>query len=228
MNLEPTPLIFEKRSRNEGEHISSPGKGFSASKFLPDAMLRKGGCGLPEMSELEVVRHFTHLSSKNFCVDANFYPLGSCTMKYNPKVYDQISSWPFYARIHPYQDDADVQGALEMFHETERSLCKITGMDAFTLQPAAGAHGELTGLLIVKAHHDFKKSKRSKVLIPDSAHGTNPATAAQCGYQVVQVKTNAAGRVDLADLESKLDRDTACFMITNPNTLGIFESEIDE
>ena len=221
-------LLFEKESRNEGEHIARPGRGFAAAKFIPAKLRRKTPCGIPNLSELEVVRHFTHLSRKNFSVDTNFYPLGSCTMKYNPKVFDQIASWPFFARIHPYQDDAQVQGALRMFHETERSLCEITGMDAFTLQPAAGAHGELTGLLIVRAFHGAKKSRRSKVLIPDSAHGTNPASAALCGYDVVQVKTNGEGRVDLEDLRLKLGPDTASFMITNPNTLGLFETQIEE
>lgn len=220
-------VLFEKESRNEGEHLAKPAKGFDAAKLIPAKLRRRSPCGIPNLSELEVVRHFTHLSRKNFSVDTNFYPLGSCTMKYNPKVFDQISSWPFFARIHPYQDDALVQGALEMFAETEKSLGEITGMDAFTLQPAAGAHGELTGLLIVRAFHAQKKSRRTKVLIPDSAHGTNPASAALCGYEVVQVKTAADGRVDLADLKSKLGPDTACFMITNPSTLGLFERDIE-
>lgn len=221
-------LIFEKKSRNEGEHVSSTRKGFKVNTHIPQNFLRKNSCHLPQISELEVVRHFTHLASKNFCVDANFYPLGSCTMKYNPKVFDQIAAWPFYARIHPYQEDEDVQGVLEIFYDTEKSLCEITGMDAFSLQPAAGAHGELTGLLIVRSFHNLNKSRRSKVLIPDTAHGTNPASAALCGYDVVQVKTNALGRVDMKDLREKLDDETACFMITNPNTLGFFETDIRE
>lgn len=221
-------LIFEKKCRNEGEHISPTRKGFDVSKHIPEKLQRKRGPELPNLSELEAVRHFTHLSRKNFSVDTNFYPLGSCTMKYNPKVYDQISSWPFYARIHPYQEDATVQGMLDVYRETEDALSEITGMDAFSLQPAAGAHGELTGLLIVRAHHQSKKDERTKVLVPDSAHGTNPASAALCGYEVVQVATNARGRVDLADLKSKLDKNTACFMITNPSTLGLFETEIKQ
>jgi glycine dehydrogenase subunit 2 len=219
-------LIFEKNTRNDGGHIAEPRAG--AARHFPKAYLRTSPTGIPNASELDVVRHFTHLSRKNFSVDTHFYPLGSCTMKYNPKVFDQISAWPFFARIHPYQDDAHVQGMLEVFHGTERALCEITGMDAFTLQPAAGAHGELTGLLIVRAHHAARGRGRDQVLVPDSAHGTNPASAALAGYEVVQVRTDAGGRVDLADLAAKLGPRAACFMITNPNTLGLFERDILE
>jgi len=221
-------LIFERQSRNDGSHISDTPKGFKVESHIPAKFLRKGGVGIPMLSELETVRHFTLLSKKNFSVDTHFYPLGSCTMKYNPKVNDQISAWPFFARVHPYQEDSQMQGVLEMFEETENMLSEICGMDAFTLQPAAGAHGELTGLLIVRAYHDSKKSKRTKVLIPDSAHGTNPATAALCGYEVVQIATNSQGRVDMEDFKSKIGPDTACFMITNPSTLGLFETQIRE
>jgi glycine dehydrogenase subunit 2 len=219
-------LIFEKITRNDGDHITAPKKGFDLAKALPDQFLRKTKQLLPQASELEVVRHFMHLARKNFCVDINFYPLGSCTMKYNPKVFDEISTWPFYAKIHPYQDEATVQGMLEILEETEKTLSQITGMDAFTLQPAAGAHGELTGLLMVRAYHHYKKNKRTKVLIPDSAHGTNPASAVLCGYEVVQIKTHHDGRVDFNDLEKKVTEETACFMITNPSTLGLFEKDI--
>jgi len=218
--------IFEKRSLNLGEHVPKPGSHFKLNRHIPSSLMRQSALGLPELSELEVVRHFTRLSQKNFCVDTHFYPLGSCTMKYNPKAFDQISTWPFYARIHPYQEEGEVQGMLEIFEETEKALCEMTGMDAFTMQPAAGAHGEMTGLLIVRAYHDLKKSRRSRVLVPDSAHGTNPASAALAGYEVVQIKTNPEGRVDVEDLRAKADSQTACLMLTNPNTLGLFETEI--
>ncbi|MBF0253612.1 MAG: aminomethyl-transferring glycine dehydrogenase subunit GcvPB [Candidatus Omnitrophica bacterium] len=221
-------VIFEKKSRNPGEHVSPTDPLFKLSAAIPEKHLRRSPLGIPELSELEVVRHFTRLSQKNFCVDTNFYPLGSCTMKYNPRVNDQVAAWPFYARIHPYQEERHVQGMLQVIHELEEDLCRITGMDAFSLQPAAGAQGEFAGLLIVKAYHDLKGQKRTKVFVPDSAHGTNPASAALCGYEVVQIKTDAAGRVDVADLKTKAKKDTACFMMTNPNTLGLFENNIRE
>ena len=224
-----TPLIFEKHSRNEAEWLPDPGAPEDALlKIIPEKFRRKKEAGLPSVSELDVVRHFTSLSQKNFCVDVNFYPLGSCTMKYNPKVLDAIASLSAYSLIHPYQSEPLAQGALKILHEMQEFLCQITGMDEFTLQPAAGAHGELCGLLIVGAYHRHRGYKKTKVLIPDSAHGTNPATAALCGYEVVQVKSNARGLVDLADLKSKLDSGAACLMMTNPNTLGLFEEEILE
>lgn len=221
-------LIFEKKSLNQGDHLPAPQKGFNAAKFFPAAAVRKSSTNLPEASELDVVRHFTRLSQKNFCVDTNFYPLGSCTMKYNPKVNDQITTWPFYSRIHPYQDASQVQGMLEIIQDLENSLSQILGMDAFSLQPAAGAHGEFAGLLMVSAYHKANGQKRTQVLVPDSAHGTNPASAALCGYEVVTVKTDVQGRVDLDELRAKVGPQTACFMLTNPNTLGIFETNIQE
>ena len=223
-----TKLIFEKKSQNLGEHVPAPQKDFSLEKFIPQGFCRKNDPGLPELSELDVVRHFTRLSQKNFCVDTNFYPLGSCTMKYNPKVNDQITTWPFYARIHPYQKEDQIQGMLQAIDELESDLCQIAGMDAFSLQPAAGAQGEFAGLLMVRAYHRDKKENRHKVLIPDSAHGTNPASAALCGYDVIQVKTDHEGRVDVEDLKTKASDDVACFMLTNPNTLGIFETNIQK
>src|SRR3989338_9007729 len=165
-------------------------------KWVPKEHRRVKDPALPSLSELDVVRHFTNLSHKNFCVDAHFYPLGSCTMKYNPKVLDAIASMTSFACIHPYADEADAQGALRVLYETQGFLSEITGMDEFTLQPAAGAHGELCGLLIAGAHHRSKGSTKTKVLIPDSAHGTNAATAALCGYEVVQVKTDSRGHVE--------------------------------
>ena len=223
-------LIFEKHSRSEADWL--PELGAPEAKILeaiPAGFRRKKEARFPSVSELDVVRHFTELSQKNFCVDTHFYPLGSCTMKYNPKALDAIASMSSFSLIHPYQKAEDVQGALRVLHETERYLAGVTGMDEFTLQPAAGAHGEFCGLLIVSAYHRSKKeTNKKKVLIPDSAHGTNPASAALAGYEVVQVGTDKKGHVDLADLRSKLDDDTACLMMTNPNTLGLFEEDILE
>jgi glycine dehydrogenase subunit 2 len=222
-------LIFEKHSLNHASWLPDLGETEATLKAkIPAKTLRKKEPNIPSLSELDVVRHFTRLSQKNFCVDTHFYPLGSCTMKYNPKVLDAIASWSTYSQIHPYSEEEDVQGALKILFEMQRFLSEITGMHEFTLQPAAGAHGEMCGLLIVNAYHKSKNEKKTKVLIPDSSHGTNPATAALCGYEVVQVKTDAKGHVDLADLKSKLNNDVACFMMTNPNTLGLFEEEILE
>ncbi len=222
-------LIFEKHSRNDASwlpKLKEPEE--DILKKLPKEFLRKKEAGLPSVSELDVVRHFTNLSQKNFCVDGNFYPLGSCTMKYNPKCLDSIASATSFAQIHPYENEEHVQGALRVLYEMQAALSEIMGMDEFTLQPAAGAHGEFCGLLITSAYHRFKKQKKTKVLIPDSAHGTNPASAALCGYEVVQVKTNARGLVDVEDLKTKLDGNVACLMMTNPNTLGLFEKDILE
>ncbi|MBI4352664.1 MAG: aminomethyl-transferring glycine dehydrogenase subunit GcvPB [Candidatus Omnitrophica bacterium] len=226
---ELSKLIFEKRSANTASWLPSPGKeAEEVLKKIPKDLLREKEPEIPSLSELDVVRHFTNLSRKNFCVDTHFYPLGSCTMKYNPKSLDAFASFPGFADVHPYADEEDVQGALQLLHEMEIFLSEITGMDAFTLQPAAGAHGEFCGLLMAAAYHHSKGEKRTKVLIPDSAHGTNPASAALCGYEVVQIKTNPRGHVDPADLKSKTDASVACFMMTNPNTLGLFEEDILE
>lgn len=223
-------LIFE---------ISSEGrKGYSLPKLdvpkadiksiIPSESLRKTEAALPEVSELDCVRHFTRLSRLNYSVDTVFYPLGSCTMKYNPKINERLASLEDFTALHPYQPDAATQGILEILYEMEQMLSKICGMDGFTLQPAAGAHGELTGLLIARAYHTAKGNPRKKVLIPDSAHGTNPASAALCGYEVVTIKSDEAGRVDLAALREIAGEDTAVFMLTNPNTLGFFEKNIKE
>ena len=222
-------LIFEKHSRNDADWLPElTGSEEKLLSSIPAAQRRKKEAGLPSLSELDVVRHFTNLSQKNFCVDTHFYPLGSCTMKYNPKALDAIAALSSFSLIHPYQDADESQGALKVLYETQRYLSEIAGMDEFTLQPAAGAHGEFCGLLIVHVYHRSKKEKKTKVLIPDSAHGTNPASAALCGYEVVQIKTNEKGHVDLADLKSKLNDDVACLMMTNPNTLGLFEEDILE
>ena len=220
-------LIFEKHSRNDASWL--PDLGTSEKEILksiPESLRRKKDAEFPLLSELDVVRHFTNLSRKNFSIDTHFYPLGSCTMKYNPKVLDSIAASTSFSQIHPYQSEEDIQGALKILHEMQVLLSAITGMDEFTLQPAAGAHGEFCGLLIVSAYHRSKNQKKTKVLIPDSSHGTNPASAALCGYEVVQVLTNKKGHVDLKDLKSKLDGSVACLMMTNPNTLGLFEEDI--
>ena len=222
-------LLFEKHSQNRATWLPDlDGSEGEALKKIPKNLLRKKEPSLPSLSELDVVRHFTGLSQKNFCVDANFYPLGSCTMKYNPKALDSIAASTAFSQIHPYQEAEDIQGALRVLYETQTLLSEITGMDEFTLQPAAGAHGEFCGLLMASAYHRARKQKKTQVLIPDSAHGTNPASAALCGYEVVQVLTNAKGHVDVSDLKKKLSDRTACLMMTNPNTLGLFEEEILE
>ncbi len=224
------PLIFE---------IGSPGrKGYSLppldvprkenSSLVPQKYLRKHLPELPEVSELDIVRHYVSLSKKNFSVDSNFYPLGSCTMKYNPKVNEDIIKQPRYLNLHPYQKEETVQGVLEVLYHLQGLLCEIAGMDEFSLQPAAGAQGEFTGLLIMYAYHRDRGTLRKKILVPDSSHGTNPASAALCGYEVVQVKSNARGRVDLEELRRLLDRDVAGMMLTNPNTLGLFEDDVLE
>ncbi|MFO7637142.1 MAG: aminomethyl-transferring glycine dehydrogenase subunit GcvPB [Clostridia bacterium] len=194
---------------------------------IPAGMLRKTDPCLPELSEVDVVRHFTKLSRRNFGVDSGFYPLGSCTMKYNPKINENIARLEGLKNLHPLQPDETVQGALEILCRLEQFLGEITGMDKVSLQPAAGAHGEMAGLMIIRAYHDRnKETQRTKVLCPDSAHGTNPASAAMAGFDVVQIKSNREGLVDVAELEKAMDKETAGLMLTNPNTLGLFEKEI--
>lgn len=225
------PLVFE---------LSAPGHGAAslpehdipmrpASELLPRELLRAEAAALPEVAEVDVVRHFTRLSRLNHGVDVGFYPLGSCTMKYNPKVNEEVAGLPGFARLHPYQPESTAQGALELMYRLEQSLCEIAGMDRFTLQPAAGAHGEYTGLLLIKAYHaDRGDLKRTKIIVPDSAHGTNPASAAVCGFDVVEVKSNERGGVDLDALRAAVGPDTAGLMLTNPNTLGLFDENIAE
>ncbi|GIK14473.1 MAG: glycine dehydrogenase subunit II [Candidatus Brocadia sinica] len=183
---------------------------------------------MPEVSEIDVVRHFTRLSQMNFCVDTNFYPLGSCTMKYNPRINEDAARLEGFTKLHPYQPIEQCQGILKLLYELEQILVNISGMPAFTLQPAAGAHGELTGMLIIRAYLEKKGETRHKIIIPDSAHGTNPASAALCGYEVESIQSNANGLVDIEKLKAFFTRDTAALMITNPNTLGLFEKDIVE
>lgn len=217
--------IFEKTSNVEGV-------GFGECKlgdFLPQEFLRKDSIGLPQLSELDVLRHYKELSDKNFCIEKGFYPLGSCTMKYNPKVNELLASLEGFANLHPMQSDEDSQGALELMYNLQEKLKYITGMDAVSLQPAAGAHGELTGMMVIKKYFEVKgETQRKKVIIPDSAHGTNPASAKMCGFEIVEVKSNEKGQVDIEALKSLLDENVAAIMMTNPNTLGIFEEKVLE
>ena len=223
-------LIFE---------VSRPGRvGYSLPKSdvdrvdleakFPKHLIRDEAAELPEVAELDLVRHYTALSNKNHGIDNGFYPLGSCTMKYNPKVNEVIARIPGFSRIHPYQPAETVQGALELLYNLQEELAVITGMDAVTVQPAAGAQGEWTGLMMVKAYHEQKGEDRKEVLVPDSAHGTNPASASVAGYTAVTIPSNADGLVDLEELKKHVNSNTAALMLTNPNTLGLFEKEIAE
>lgn len=192
-----------------------------------DHLIRKKPLNLPELSEPDVVRHYTELAGKNYSVDKGFYPLGSCTMKYNPKVNEYVASVDGFTQIHPYQPWEFTQGSLRLMFELKKLLCEITGMDEMTLQPAAGAHGELTGMLIARAYHLAKNdTKRHIALVPDSAHGTNPASAAMAGFDVVELKSTEDGLVDLEELKNHLNDEVAVLMLTNPNTLGLFEKDI--
>lgn len=199
------------------------------NEILPQDLQRQKEPELPEVSEVDVVRHFTRLSQMNYGVDTGFYPLGSCTMKYNPKINEDMSRLPGFALAHPYQGEALSQGAMKLMFDLDRYLSEIAGMERTTLQPAAGAHGEFTGILIIKAYHEHRKDfKRNKVIVPDSAHGTNPATASMSGFDIIEIKSNAEGLVDLEELKKVVGEDTAALMLTNPNTLGLFEKEIKE
>lgn len=223
-------LIFE---------LSKPGrKGYSLPKNelsdysiaqLPENLLRQEAPALPEVDELTVVRHYTNMSNNNFGVDTGFYPLGSCTMKYNPKINEEMAAHPQFTALHPLQNVETVQGALSAYYQLQRSLSEIAGMAEFTLNPFAGAHGELTGLMVIRRYHESRgDAKRTKIIVPDSAHGTNPASAAVCGLDVVEVKSKPDGRVDVEDLKPLLDDTIAGMMMTNPNTLGLFENNIAE
>ena len=199
-----------------------------AKKLLPVKHLRSDAPDLPEVSEFDVVRHYSRLSQMNYGVDTHFYPLGSCTMKYNPKLHEDMARLAGFAKVHPLAPEASAQGALQLMHELARDLAEIAGMDAVSLQPAAGAQGELAGVLMIRAYHQSRGEKRTKVLVPDSAHGTNPASTAIAGYEVVEVKSLPNGEVDVDALVRTLETDVAAFMITVPNTLGMFEPRIGE
>jgi glycine dehydrogenase subunit 2 len=197
-----------------------------ASELLPQSAVASSPPPLPEVGEIDLIRHFVNLSTRNMSIDTNFYPLGSCTMKYNPKRHERMAALPGMANLHPLQVDESCQGMLAMLYAMQNILGEIAGLPALSLQPSAGAQGELTALLVAAAYFRDRKEPRSRVLIPDSAHGTNPASAAIAGFEAVTIKSNARGRVDLDDLKAKLDERTAVFMITNPNTLGLFDEQI--
>ena len=226
-----SPLIFE-RSREGRYAYSLPQsdiKTDSVERILDDKFIRKNKAEFPEVAELDLVRHYTELSNKNFGVDSGFYPLGSCTMKYNPKINEKVARIPGFAESHPLQEEEQVQGSLEIVYSLQEELKEITGMDEVTLQPAAGAHGEWTALMIFKAYHlDNGEGHRDEVIVPDSAHGTNPASASFAGFKAVTVKSNERGEVDIEDLKRVVNENTAAIMLTNPNTLGIFEKNIME
>jgi glycine cleavage system P protein (glycine dehydrogenase) subunit 2 len=198
------------------------------SELLPLHLIRSEPPALPEVSEPEIVRHYNNLSKKNFDLDSGFYPLGSCTMKHNPKVNERVAGLPGHARLHPLQDPRYAQGALELMWRLQQQLSEISGLPHVSLQPSAGSHGELAGLLLTRAYHEDHGEKRTKVLTPDTAHGTNPASVTMAGYEVVKVGTAPDGGVDLDDLRAKAGPDVACLMLTNPNTLGLFDRNIEE
>ena len=220
--------IFEKSDKKIKSKIEKSFNVDVLTKSIDKSFLRTSEINLPEMSEPEVIRHFTNLSKKNFALDAGFYPLGSCTMKYNPKINEWAASLDGFANIHPAQSDETLQGALALMYTLQKQLCAVTGMDAVSLQPKAGAHGELTGMMVIKAYFEANGIKKTKVLVPDSAHGTNPASAKMCGFQIVEIKSTPEGLVDLDELEKNLDDEVAALMLTNPNTLGLFEKNISK
>lgn len=198
-------------------------------ELLPNDLLRESAPEFPEVSELELMRHYTELSYRNHGVDSGFYPLGSCTMKYNPKINEVVARYNGFNWVHPYQPEETTQGALELMYLLQEDLKEITGMDSVTLQPAAGAHGEWTGLMLIRAYHESRGDyKRTKVIVPDSAHGTNPASATVAGFEIITVKSNDYGNVDVEELKAVIGDNTAALMLTNPNTLGLFEKDILE
>ena len=237
------PTTFETpQQRDKAKTIyekSSPGRrAFTApdtdvpdtplDQLIPANLLRKEAARLPEVAEPELVRHYTRISKRNFDLDSGFYPLGSCTMKHNPRLHERVAALPGNSRLHPLQSEDRAQGALELMHNLQHALGEVAGLPHVSLQPSAGSHGELAGVLLTKAYHEDRGDIRTKVLTPDTAHGTNPATVTMCGYEVVKVGTNADGGVDLDDLRAKADDQVACLMLTNPNTLGLFDPNIKE
>ncbi len=222
------PLIFERSVEGRVGHLVDQFEE-NVDMQIPASLLREEMPNLPEVNETEVVRHYTELSTLNYGVDTGFYPLGSCTMKYNPKINEDMASLPSFSAMHPYQPMDTAQGTLEMMHNLSGLLAELTGMDEVTLQPAAGAHGELAGLYMIRAYHEAKGDfGRTKIVVPDSAHGTNPATASVAGLDIVEVKSNEKGEVDIESLKAVLDDSIAGLMLTNPNTLGLFETQIEE
>lgn len=223
-------LIFElSRPGRVGYELPENKYATEGKKEIPKNLLRTQPLELPEVSELDVVRHYTNLSNKNFGVDTGFYPLGSCTMKYNPKINEEVALMPEFAGLHPLQNAESAQGALELYWNLQHALAQLAGFEEFTLNPFAGAHGELTGLMVMRSYHKARGDhKRTKIIVPDSAHGTNPASAMVSGLQVVEVKSRPNGSIDIEDLKPLLNDEIAGIMMTNPNTLGMFETEIVE
>lgn len=223
-------VIFElSKPGRKGYELPADNYATDGLSTIPTHLLRETAAELPEVSELDVVRHFTNLSNKNFGVDTGFYPLGSCTMKYNPKINEELAAMPEFTSLHPLQDEDSVQGALELYWNLQKMLANLSGLSEFTLNPYAGAHGELTGLMVMRQYHMSRGDmKRTKVIVPNSAHGTNPASAMVAGLEVVEVKSKPNGSIDVEDLKPLLDDTIAGIMMTNPNTLGMFETEILE
>jgi glycine dehydrogenase subunit 2 len=220
------PLVFEVSDKGK-RAFRLPQLDVPADKdLLKNYPVRTEVEGFPQVSEVEIVRHFTRLSQQNYCVDLGMYPLGSCTMKYNPKINEKVAALPSLAGVHPEAPAELAQGCLEVLKQTEELLCEITGLDAFSLQPAAGAHGELTGMMLIRARHGDRGNPREVVLIPDSAHGTNPSSAHICGYHVQEIKSDEKGEIDVAELARVMTDKVAALMVTNPNTLGVFETNI--
>lgn len=222
--------IFEKHSPGrKGYTLPQNDIDLKLEDCIPERYQRHTELKIPEVSELDVMRHFMELSSMNHCIEKGFYPLGSCTMKYNPKLHETLVRNCGFANIHPLQAEETVQGALEIIYELQKDLAEISGFASVTLQPVAGAQGELTGLKIIQAYHEAKgNSHKNKIIMPDSAHGTNPASASLVGYEMIEIKSNNEGKVDLAALKEIVDNDVAGFMLTNPNTLGLFETQFEE
>ncbi|MBT4575724.1 MAG: aminomethyl-transferring glycine dehydrogenase subunit GcvPB [Candidatus Cloacimonetes bacterium] len=222
--------IFEKHSSGrKGYTLPVNDVDIKLEKCIPSEFSRKEEARLPEVSELDVMRHFLELSQMNHCIEKGFYPLGSCTMKYNPKINETLVRNESFNNLHPLQNESTVQGALEILHELQETLAEISGFSQVTLQPVAGAHGEFAGLKVMKAYHDSKgNTDKKKIILPDSAHGTNPASVILAGFEVVEIKSNDKGLVDIDDLRAHVDENTAGFMLTNPNTLGLFETQVEE
>ncbi len=225
-------LIFEKSVNGQRGYLN-PKVDVDVAGEFPAHLTRKDDCPLPELSELEVVRHYTNLSKRNFSIDTHFYPLGSCTMKYNPKFSESVAQMPEFTQLHPLlpqlrHGEQFVQGALEVIHELEQWMCEMTGMDAITMQPLAGAHGELTGVMMMAAYHKARGNKKKYIIVPDSAHGTNPATARIAGYDTIAIPSDKNGLMDFTVLKEKITEDVAGLMLTCPNTHGLFNSDIDK
>src|ERR687897_1360763 len=222
-------LVFEKsRAGRRAGRVPRPAE--LSTPPVPEELRRERPARLPEIPEIELVRHFTELSTRNFGIDTGFYPLGSCTMKYNPRANERVAALPGFRDLHPLQDEDGAQGALELMWRLQKALIEVSGLHACSLQPAAGSQGELTGLMLMRAHFAARgeDEQRRRIVIPDTAHGTNPASVTMAGYELTPVKTDARGNIDVDDLRSRVDEHTAGLMLTNPSTLGLFDENIEE